>query len=301
MNETKIQTGEKGKTRLKAAAVIHHRRNIQPSSAPPPARPPSLRRVGIVGGGFAGLSLARYLDIHATGNLEYCVFESKSDVPERLIGPFSLPNLHAILSELRLSSEIERVQFVNYDDTPERPTSNTNLVMRDMFLTLLREKVRNIEYDSRIVHMTFEQTNPSTIFLWSQSRKFGPFDMVVLATGIISPLARDGVDNVIFIGDKRWCRDRWWDFGSTRVGRGGQIALEDGLRVGKYLSMNQATSWRGKYCSVKIARRRAGLFRSILVAALCAVILYKKFVSERLFFMVDDSSSFHCDGNVQTI
>lgn len=132
--------------------------------------------------------------------------------------------------------------------------SGEALVNREQFLELLRRKVR-IQYSCRVIDIipcTTSQEeqkyhrpqrrqtrNAQKYLVMDDERIHGPFDLVVVANGLF------GGEKLLEkasarIGDCRWHQERrfWFDFGITRIKRGADIAIQDGLRIGRQLEKN---------------------------------------------------------------
>jgi hypothetical protein len=101
------------------------------------------------------------------------------------------------------------------------------------------------------------------------NQKYGPFDVVVSADGLFGRKTigivhekkehcskEDTVDADILygnskfarIGDGRWLDRIWWDFGTTRIKRGANVAIHDGLQLGKLLVE------QGGYCDLDLGK-----------------------------------------------
>ncbi|OEU16452.1 hypothetical protein FRACYDRAFT_239044 [Fragilariopsis cylindrus CCMP1102] len=221
-------------------------------------------RVAIVGAGFAGLVLANFLEKKEVGKtMEYCwnykIFESKSSsIP--IIGTIRSPNAKFVLEELDLLEEAYRDNNIfpdkkncsSYNNKEEE--EEVLLVNREPFLELLRRNVRkNIQsscrvVDIRIIPCTITTTTATS---GSQTQKYvltddeqthGPFDLVVLANGLDFGGGKTHIMMMknkasIRIGDCRWHQERRFkfDFGMTRIKQGADIAIQDGLQVGRKL------------------------------------------------------------------
>jgi len=177
--------------------------------------------IAIVGASFAGLTLANYLS-HSEWNCH--VFEAK-DEPIQIVGTIRLPSAIQILEELGIGIMSGLIQ------------KNTSLVDRQSFLQTLKGRIK-VEYGFRIERIESANNDDNdndnvTTKKWlrdTKGRRCGPFDCIIITTG----LALDSVSTQLIlnsdavIGDARWQYDTWfWDFGRTRVDRGGNIALED--------------------------------------------------------------------------
>jgi hypothetical protein len=192
-------------------------------------------RVGIIGGGFAGLSLANYLQRVATEterpDLAPVVLESKPDnIP--IVGTIQLPFGKELLELLDL---LEGAMDAGVFPKP----SNVTTVSREDYLDMLRLRV-DIQIGCRVVDVVERmQGGSSTRFIVTEDgREFGPFDIVVLADGIFEAKSlRDNQSIDAKIGDCRWYSERLslWDFGTSRIKCGADIAIRDGVELGKRL------------------------------------------------------------------
>ena len=166
--------------------------------------------IAIVGAGFAGLTLANYLS-----NSQCIVFEAK-DQPIPIVGSIRLPSVFRISHELGL---LIPGLMRRYDGS---------LVDRQAFLMALRAHA-TIEYGYTVERI--KQTAQGRRWLVdTRGRRHGPFDAIIVANGLSfdSGSTQLILDCDAVVGDARWQYDVWfWDFGRTRVDRGGNIALED--------------------------------------------------------------------------
>ena len=65
--------------------------------------------------------------------------------------------------------------------------------------------------------------------------RYGPFRTVVGADGVFSVVRSSGLRGTYLAGDARWARDRWYDLGSRRVRGGADVAIVDGIALGRIL------------------------------------------------------------------
>ncbi|MGK3741478.1 MAG: hypothetical protein ACI90V_008331 [Bacillariaceae sp.] len=199
----------------------------------------------------------------------YKIFESKStSIP--IIGTIRSPNAKLVLKELDL---LEVALYKYKDGSSIFPDSNNYncssnngeeeeeeevlLVNREPFLELLRKKVRkNIQSSCRVVDIriipcstTNQQSQQSNNRFTQQKyvvtddkQIHGPFDVVVLANGLDFGGGKQKMTMMknkasVRIGDCRWHQERRFkfDFGMTRIKQGADIAIQDGLQVGRKL------------------------------------------------------------------
>ncbi len=106
-----------------------------------------------------------------------------------------------------------------------------------------------------------------------QNQRHGPFDIVVGANGVKS-LCRNRNEyrdrellRIYIIGDARWVNDRFYDLGFRRIDQGADIAMRDGLELGKYLTtrtrpsnMKMEEKFHAKYVRIRQFQRRMILF-----------------------------------------
>jgi hypothetical protein len=64
---------------------------------------------------------------------------------------------------------------------------------------------------------------------------YGPYRTVVGTDGVFSVVRSSGLRGTYLAGDARWARDRWYDLGSRRVRRGADVAIVDGIALGRIL------------------------------------------------------------------
>jgi hypothetical protein len=137
------------------------------------------------------------------------------------------------------------------NNNEEEEEAELILVNREPFLELLRKKVRkNIQSSCRVVDIRIIPCTTTTTSS-SQTQKYvltndeqihGPFDLVVLANGLDFGGGKKQIIMMknkasIRIGDCRWHQERRFkfDFGMTRIKQGADIAIQDGLQVGRKL------------------------------------------------------------------
>ena len=192
----------------------------------------SERRIAIIGAGFAGLTLANYIQKNGGDKWSCQVFESK-EKPIPIVGTFRLPSwIGNILQQLEISIPLKE------DDT----LSEEIFISRQELLALLRKDVP-IQFSCHVQDISKENVGNSYLKT-STSKRIGPFNLVIAANGLsfgekdLSPKWKQDCDAII--GDCRWYQNLWWDlFGFTRIQRGGAIAIEDGFKLGQRLIAKQ--------------------------------------------------------------
>jgi 2-polyprenyl-6-methoxyphenol hydroxylase-like FAD-dependent oxidoreductase len=89
----------------------------------------------------------------------------------------------------------------------------------------------------RIVRI--EKSTDGLFFLYSSSSTYGPYRTVVGADGIFSIIRSHAYNGTYLIGDARWVQDvSWYDLGTTRIAKGANMAMMDGLELGMILVDN---------------------------------------------------------------
>ncbi len=215
-------------------------------------------RIAIVGAGFAGLSLANYLEYSKSmstastkTDISYEIFESKP-CPIPIIGTIQLPCAKSYLQNLSLlKAAVDAGVFPNQYD------HNFFDVSREAFLNILRQNVE-IRSNCRIVDVIRKQRSedrnagdkltdtklkcqhpPYFSFVVNEAGdEFGPYDLVVAADGLFGEFSLKANGSITArIGDSLRYSERWiwWDFGATRIQTGADTAIRDGLELGKRL------------------------------------------------------------------
>lgn len=207
--------------------------------------------IAIIGGGYAGLTLANYMQ--TMNRIQCYVLEAKEEaIP--IVGTIRLPHARPILQELGLLEDNESSIFQGVD-----------LVDRQRFQGLLRSNI-TIEHSCRIVRMEEEKVRGGTCLWDTQGRKHGPFDWIILATGIWvsndssvlvtsekTPSFQQGAPVTAVLGDARWQYDTWfWDFGRQRIQKGGDIALYDAQELAHCImqSIGKGDDFRPEHLTV---------------------------------------------------
>lgn len=204
----------------------------------------------------------------------YQLFEAKAR-PIPVIGTISLPFARQLLfQELGgLRHDVDDDEHSREKDEDEEEDvfvdpADGRIVSREAFLEYLRRRV-TIRYSHKVVNVIKRRTATTTscggyhpnnrrrrrrrthhYFVETDTQqRYGPFDLVVAADGLFgrrtiemvhedrSEDDADDCDGTGFarIGDGRWLDRIWWDFGTTRIKCGANIAIQDGLQLGKLL------------------------------------------------------------------
>lgn len=139
-----------------------------------------------------------------------------------------------------------------------------------------------------------------------QEERLGPFDLVVVANGVMSSLKqrhtrrpspssssssttarRTEKGRIAMIGDVRWVRARWWDYGTKRIREGANVAMRDGLDLAELLLSQLAKDGKlpnqtdlGIYCAADRVRPFSTLQRLFTVVVVIVAILVVVFQSK---------------------
>ena len=190
----------------------HHprkRKNIETSS------------IAIIGASYAGLTLANYVVLHSP-RTKLQIFESSKSIPGRFIqGFFNVPNYRHILKQIKLKYNGDSRDEIIHTLWSDRVKS----VIKCM------QKVVNIErqHFSNELYILVQDGDSM------QQKRYGPFDFVIGADGVLSICRQSPLEGVLVIGDARWVRSRWYDFGLQRINSGGDIAMMDACELGHLL------------------------------------------------------------------
>lgn len=258
--------------------------------------------IAIIGGGFAGLTLANYLvskERPNTTNCQVVVLEAK-EAPIPIIGTIRLPVAATIIKELNLDwVEDATAESLSQSVSPVHSLSNDYLVDRPLFLNQLRKRIA-IQYSCRVERIETISMESSDnqhshnhskkkYLVWDeQGHKYGPYDLVIAANGLCLKSVPWFPQVSAVVGDVRWQYDTWfWDFGRQRIQRGGNIALEDARELAQAIITGMSTGLTADSWSLHIPikfqpkhhhhRHRWHtsrlVFLSIVVAFLCRMIL----------------------------
>lgn len=231
--------------------------------------------IAIVGGSYAGLVLANVLHRHA---IPFVVFDSRS-IPYVHVsgGKFNVPSFVSICQKLGLQRKLVKLHKNNVVYSSEITRKN----VIDCFLQHVR--VKNMISSVRIVRI--EKSTDGLFFLYSSSSTHGPYRTVVGADGIFSIIRSHAYYGTYLIGDARWVQDvSWYDLGTTRIARGANMAMIDGLELGMILvdhfqcknggDRNMALLTTHKFCARKINTQRISrwlFFTFALIAIIVAI------------------------------
>jgi hypothetical protein len=160
------------------------------------------------------------------------------------VGDINVPSLFTVLKQLSISidtkdacSDMDRVMISRQQ---LKKTLYENLRPGTV---RCRQRVTGIEKrGDGLIDCIMEQANDDE----TQDTKLGPFHVVVAADGVRSLFRTCRLKNVALVGDARWAQDRWWDFGYGRIHTGANVAMVDGLELGKLLLQDAR-----KFCNVQ--------------------------------------------------
>ena len=221
--------------------------------------------VAIIGASYAGLTLANVLHQHS---IPYIIFDSKQSFTY-VTGDLNLPSWNTIAKKLELET--------NDNDWPSR---------QEVIESLLNRVKPNVQCSQRIVQI---EKRMGCFYLHSMQISHshgeitihGPFQSVVGADGVLSTVRAYALNETYLIGDARWSKDRWYDFGLRRVKQGANLAMLDGLELGQEMvtmrsscTHSMATVVTKKFCAREISSRRMKK-RCICLLALFAIIMFK--------------------------
>lgn len=202
----------------------------------------------------------------------YKLFESKSSSGIPIIGTILLKSARRILEELCLFEAaccgeqgglgpiFPRCTHSKSESTTNAKKDNYQEVSRESFLELLRKNVK-IQSSSRVVDVIEtspingslrNNNNPNYFIIATEGdgrerTEHGPFDLVVAANGLsfrgeTTKILEEKLkfsSSIVRIGDCRYRYNRsWWDcdfLGATRRKSGADVAIQDGLLIGRRL------------------------------------------------------------------
>ena len=216
-------------------------------------------RVGIIGAGYAGLALARaFQQLHEPPQVT--LFESREAVDSVQIGgELELPSGGAVMDALGLHDEWSALESVG---------SRPSCVPLQPLLSLLARSLlpSTIKYRHSVTKITQHGSERAIhVKCTDEGLKRFIVDLVVLAPGLRSYVeVEPGAVGVLVVGDARWVANRWWDFGSARINRGADIALQDAVALG--ITHSQQVLGRSEHSVdalrlVKYVWRGSSLFR----------------------------------------
>ena len=221
-------------------------------------------KVAIVGGSYAGLSLANVLHLNS---ISCTIFDRRTLPFTHVMGGngFNVPSLQMIQDRLELRKPINdgKSQMLTrkgvIDSLSERVIDKSLLPAHCV--------VRIIKDVTSFYIVTELTTNNGENKAFQQ--RHGPFDIVVGADGVLSTCRITAHTGVFLVGDARWVNDRWFDLGLRRIDRGADIAMGDGSQLGEAIlrarqfskSIQETiffvnSSTKNKFCSKAINRKK---------------------------------------------
>lgn len=222
--------------------------------------------VAIIGASYAGLTLANILHQHS---IPYIIFDSKQSFTY-VTGDLNLPSWNTIAKKLELDT-------TNGNDWPSR---------QEVIESLLKRLKSNVQCSQRIVQI---EKKMGCFYLHSMQTHshgkitiHGPYQCVVGADGVLSTVRASALEDTYLIGDARWCKDRWYDFGLRRVKQGANLAMLDGSELGQaFITVRSSCTHdmssievTQKFCAWEISCRRIKK-RCIYLLALLAIIIFQ--------------------------
>ena len=212
--------------------------------------------IAIVGASYAGLTLANVLHLHS---IPYRIFDSKSlPFPHVMGGFFNVPSYEVIAKELQLNVAKHAV-----DDGPTRKEVVDSLLQRVKPNLITSQRMVRIKNMSGLFYLHTNNSEPSDTC-------FGPFRSIVGADGVLSKVRTSALRGTFLIGDARWVNEQWWDLGFQRINKGADVAMLDGLALGKKMIISRdivQPHIQRKFCAFAIfCRRRIRQFATLLGA-----------------------------------
>ena len=227
--------------------------------------------IAIIGGSYAGLTLANVLH---RNSIPYTIFDSKSPPFTYVMGgtKFNVPSYEIIAKKLELETLDKYCE-----GSPTRKDVIESLLQRVGANNLITSRrIVRIEQRSGHFYLHSIQTAPKSRDYRESTH--GPFQSVVGADGVLSMVRKSALKGTYLIGDARWAKDRWYDFGLQRINQGADMALLDGLKLGQALISRQTVSsysLSSKFCAHNISRRRT-IQQLILVMTILTMILFQR-------------------------
>lgn len=182
-------------------------------------------RVVIVGAGYAGLALARALQLAGVSAVVYEQDGPPSQMP--IYGELRVPSAERVLTALGLRPEWEALRA-----NGSQPYCLDFHGLRDTLASSLQRG--SLHCERRVVSVTRRGTDK----LWLEFADGGGVaaHLAVVASGMTVPcVAREALPQTAAVGDVRWAHGRWWDFGSGRIRCGANMALTDAMELSEML------------------------------------------------------------------
>jgi len=221
--------------------------------------------VAIVGASYAGLTLANVLHQHS---IPYIIFDSKQSFTY-VTGDLNLPSWNTIAKKLDLDT--------NGDDWPSRQEAIESLLNRVKSNVQCSQRIVQIEKRMECFYLHSVQKAHSH----GETTIHGPYQSVVGADGVLSSVRACALNETYLIGDARWSKDRWYDFGLRRVKQGANLAMLDALEFGQELvtmrsscTHDMSVEVTKKFCAWEMSRRRITR-RCICLLAILTIIMFK--------------------------
>lgn len=184
--------------------------------------------IAIIGGSYAGLSLANTLHINS---VSYTIFDRRSLPYNHVMGGsgFNVPSLLVIQDRLQLkrsrNTELHNITRKNVIDL---------LLERGMTNMISESNVVEINKEASSFYITTEtKSNDKTDDTSKITTKHGPYQILIGADGVLSTCRKSSFKGMFLIGDAKWVNDRRFDLGLRRIDRGADIAMIDGLQLGE--------------------------------------------------------------------
>ena len=283
----------------------------------------------VIGAGYAGMTLAiRLTRPTPQEEREHCggchprwnvMVVDRLAPPDAgsLVGNIRLPSAHAVLKKLGLQLGLPASPTTT-GTTNSDTTRPNDLYPEEDLLMLLRSQI-DIRYRCFVTELEEcdirdgSENAPKMYAIVRarqhdnaeepQEERLGPFDLVVVANGVMSSLKqrhtkipsssattttrRTENGRIAMIGDVRWVRARWWDYGTKRIREGANVAMRDGLDLAELLLSQLAKDGSlpnqtdlGIYCAADRVRPFSTRQRLFTVIAVIVAILVAVFQSK---------------------
>ena len=237
------------------------------SLPPPPSSSPAVAAVttvAIVGGSYSGLVLANYLRAHSVPHVVFdrrpratCDDNDDNDVVgvEGGGAGFDVPSYYGIARELGLVSD------GNGDDIDGVPTTRDGVrkvLLRGVVEASSLISSVSVDWVERVEdeHFYLHSSSSSSSFAATVYATHGPYRTVVGADGVFSVIRSSALRGTYLIGDARWAKDRWYDLGLRRIRRGGDMAMNDGVDLGRIIAEGGGN---GRECDANVTTTMIGV------------------------------------------